>query len=511
MEKVSFQFFFRVWMARCVFLRLVAALESSTSGQGSELHAEARLFSISRAFNHTEVWASLSSQIGVRFSLAPPPSLLKCLGATLAGSFVALLGMFAEGLRERKRARLASGSRSNGIGSCVRGSFFAKGDIAVVEAGSVGEAHGQSAQCVAKAMIGGGRGDSCTAPLLRADSLNVGTTAPANLCREGDRLGFGSSAGSSIRPRRFKNSGHRPTETSLNAVHGCTMSESERVERQVKSILNKMTRASFGKLYFQLLDCLSKTETREGIIGVVAREVFAKATLQHSFVEMYADVCAKLNDDLQKMNMHVNFRRALLDQCQRSFNLHLDPPRIDGAKDQECQYEQLVKYKTIMLGNVRLIGHLLNRGMLSAKIIFHCADELLSIGSPEALETLCVLLGTIGATFDTPRWQGHARLEAVFMRTELFAGDLRQCSRTRCLLKDLFDRRRNRWRDRRQKASAVVPSAVGAIGVGGATRAGASANDHCVCARLHWSQDQRAERDLVDGNGSGKVGIGIVT
>ena len=42
------------------------------------------------------------------------------------------------------------------------------------------------------------------------------------------------------------------------------------------------------------------------------------------------------------------------------------------------------------------IGHLLRRAMLSPKIIFHCTDELLSIGTDESLETLVVFLDTIG-------------------------------------------------------------------------------------------------------------------
>lgn len=221
-------------------------------------------------------------------------------------------------------------------------------------------------------------------------------------------------------------------------------------KRQVKSILNKLTRERFEKLYAQLLDCFPQEEdpALEEIIAVVAREVFGKATLQHTYVEMYADVCAKLSEDLKSPGVQKLFRHALLDQCQKSFNLHLEAP--PERRDLSCdeQFEERVKYKTKMLGNVRLIGQLLRRKMLATRTIFHCADELISIASPEAVETLCAFLETIGSSFDTPRWQGHARLEGVFMRMEVFLEDPQQCPRNRCLVRDLLDKRKNHWRDR---------------------------------------------------------------
>jgi len=237
----------------------------------------------------------------------------------------------------------------------------------------------------------------------------------------------------------------------VKARGGRALSEVEQAERQVASCLNKLTREKFNSLYQQILDCATiacSTEAdRAEIVEVVARETFAKATRQHTFVELYADLCHKLHGDLEKGGATVNFKRVLLDQCQQSFKKYLEPPKIDTELDYETQYEQLVKYKTQMLGNVKLIGHLLRRAMLSPKIIFHVTDELLSIGTAESLETLAVFLDTIGTTFDSSDWQGRPRLEEVFTRVELLVEDSRQPSRIRCLLKDLLDKRRSSWRD----------------------------------------------------------------
>lgn len=227
-----------------------------------------------------------------------------------------------------------------------------------------------------------------------------------------------------------------------------SLSEAQKAERQVKSILNKLTREKFDTLYAQTYECFVKSEDKAEITSVIAREVFAKATMQACFVEMYAEFCCRLHTDLNKAGIEVPFKRALLDRCQQSFNVHLEPPRIDECLDYEEQYEELVKYKTRMTGTVRLIGHLLRQRMLSPKVIFCCTDELIEIGSPEALETLCAFLETIGSLFDNPEWQGHARLEEVFTRVRNFAEDKERPQRSRCLLKDLLDKRQSKWKER---------------------------------------------------------------
>jgi len=468
-------------------------------------------------------WDFWGILVGQMATFAPPPPLAKCLGATLAGSLFALMGMFVEGLRDRgkKKAQAiaseaalkssseqaprqrrgsaapskASAAGASGSTSCGSGSDSGSGTNGSASCGGAIASRMSSQRSTQAASSPPSRLASVTSgeddePQQSAGHLQRRARAVAILCGTGSGSerganGAGSSTAASPQdpPDRRRlplsppsvsknqaasNPGRSVPASSSSATasasatvagigtisgrprFGADLTEVQKAERQIKCILNKLTRERFDKLYAQLLECFATqtSEFREQVVGVVAREVFAKATMEHSFVEMYADVCSKLSEDLGRQNgVQVNFRHALLDQCQRSFNLHLDPPRIDGDLDYEERYEELVKYKTRMLGNVRLIGQLLKRRMLSAKIIFHVTDELVSIGSPEALETLAVFLQTIGSTFDTPRWQGHARLEGVFLRAELFAEDSRQCSRTRCLLKDLLDKRKNAWRE----------------------------------------------------------------
>jgi len=371
-------------------------------------------------FNQTEsvgrfLWSSLSD-------IEPPPSLVKCLGATAAGITFAFVGVMMERVRGQKSRPKENFSRDE-LAALIPPKRT-RGPAA--DAGEGSQAAGSSTRQRA------GLGKPLSAPVTATGAADQSPAAsPA------------AAGGTSTPSQRLA-----PTTV---APGGRELSEVEEAERKVKSCLNKLTRDNFNKLYEQIIVCIttacSSEEDRTEMVEVVARDLFAKATKMHTFVELYADLCAKLHSDLEKDGVTVNFKRILLDQCQQSFKLHLEPPKVDQSLEYEERYEQLVKYKTKMLGNVKLIGHLLRREMLSPKIIFHCTDELLSIGTEESLETLCCFLDTIGTTFDSSDWQGRPRLEEVFTRVELLVEDTRQSSRIRCLLKDLLDKRRSSWRD----------------------------------------------------------------
>eukprot|EP00931_Biecheleriopsis_adriatica_P086036 TRINITY_DN60776_c0_g1_i1.p1 TRINITY_DN60776_c0_g1~~TRINITY_DN60776_c0_g1_i1.p1 ORF type:complete len:445 (+),score=78.93 TRINITY_DN60776_c0_g1_i1:60-1394(+) len=244
------------------------------------------------------------------------------------------------------------------------------------------------------------------------------------------------------------------TLSPMARIAGRELSAEEQMERQVKVILNKLTREKFDTLYDQLLiHCkVECKETRYKVTQVIARELFKKATTQHNFIEMYAEVCGKLDADLQQGGFESDFRRTILEQCQDSFTAHLQPPNIDEGLEYEEHCEALFKYKTKMIGNVKFVGHLLKLRMLAAKVLFLCADELISIGSPEAMETLCAFLDTVGDTFDQSDWAGHGRLQEVFRSLELFSQDSQQTSRIRCLIKDLLEKKQMNWAKRSPKA-----------------------------------------------------------
>lgn len=229
------------------------------------------------------------------------------------------------------------------------------------------------------------------------------------------------------------------------------------VVRKAKSILNKLTIEKFESLYGQLTTCGLKTAKH---VEILVSEVFEKATTQHRFIGMYADLCARLDKHFSSTEGSCNFRRVLLDQCQASFEKSLLPPpelSSEGTSEED-RLEAQNKYKQRMLGNIRLVGELLVRKMLSPRILIACIEELIS--QPDRLESLAALLTTVGPTFDTPTWTHHALLEGALMRVSGLAKDPAVPSRARFLLRDVLDLRASGWVDKKLATKVEGPKKI---------------------------------------------------
>lgn len=226
-----------------------------------------------------------------------------------------------------------------------------------------------------------------------------------------------------------------------------TSPSDEEVLRSIKSILNKLTVEKFEDLYLKLMSCgISTTEH----IELLVNEVFDKACMQHHFVDMYADLCMRLEKSLAVGSGAVattdGFRRILLSQCQSSFEQSLKPAAAaDADDDEEAKLEAAILHKRRVLGNMRLIGALLVRRMLSPKILISCAEQLLDPSAPEALESLAVLMTTVGPSFDTPSWSCHAPLCSIFDRMKAMTKDKGVPPRMRFLISDVLDLRSASW------------------------------------------------------------------
>jgi len=243
----------------------------------------------------------------------------------------------------------------------------------------------------------------------------------------------------------------RARRASASAAGSDNVSDAE-VVRRMKSILNKLTIEKFSVLYTKLVESGIKTA---GHAEALIREVFEKATTQHHFVDMYADLCALLQEHFENNpvsdDSRFSFRRLLLNECQASFERNLAPPAEFQLAEHDERTLLEFQYKTRMIGNIRFVGALLTRKMLACKVMFAIIQELLAHTTPEALESLAVLLTVVGPTFDTPDWQYCKMLNACFQQVRAIAQKASCNPRARCLLKDLLDLRARGWQDSRPK------------------------------------------------------------
>jgi len=243
----------------------------------------------------------------------------------------------------------------------------------------------------------------------------------------------------------------QPQQQQRPPLFGRTLSALEKASRSIKGLLNKLTRDNYDRIYQQLVEearTPDSPDDRAAIVAVIAKDVFAKATTQHGFVDLYADLCCQLHQDLESCQdgSEIRFKRVVVSNCQQSLSYYLVENPTEKELSEEEKYEEHVKFRTAMLGNALLVGHLLKRSMLSPTVVFLCAERLLLERSAGTLETLCVLLGTLGRNFDNPSWKGYSQLDDIFFQLEGFADDASQTQRTRCLIKDLLDLRKSKWK-----------------------------------------------------------------
>jgi len=250
------------------------------------------------------------------------------------------------------------------------------------------------------------------------------------------------------------------------------------VLRTVKAILNKLTVEKFETLYEKLItSCCIRTRSH---MQLLVFEIFEKATTQRHFVGMYADLCMRLERDLDLGNdstfaandapsdettdadgLGSSFRRALLDHCQIFFERSLQQV---NQPDTSLDFHEKSERRNSMLGNVRLFGELLVRRMLSSNILVTCCEDLLQQPlHPDRLEGLAALLTCTGPFFDNDAWPRHASLKVVFWQLQGLCCDTTVPSRVRCLLRDVVDLRDAGWVDTKVATRVAQPKRIAEI------------------------------------------------
>eukprot|EP00850_Spirogloea_muscicola_P025771 SM004223S15708 [mRNA] locus=s4223:27:1203:+ [translate_table: standard] len=255
---------------------------------------------------------------------------------------------------------------------------------------------------------------------------------------------------------------------------GKVSDEEEKKQRAVKGILNKLTPQNFERLFEQVKEIgIATADTLRGVIS----QIFEKALLEPTFCEMYAQFCAALAQELPNFgegDEKVTFKRVLLNKCQEEFErgereqeeaeqkTEIVEGQDDGGdgtggkpeKRALSEAEQALrrsKARKRMLGNIRFIGELFRKSMLTERIMHECIVKLL--GNPQApeeedVEALCKLMATIGSRIDHPKAKDH--INAYMNHMSTLAKNQLLSSRIRFMVLDIIERRANNWEERRK-------------------------------------------------------------
>ncbi|XP_075953118.1 eukaryotic translation initiation factor 4 gamma 3 isoform X1 [Anarhichas minor] len=239
--------------------------------------------------------------------------------------------------------------------------------------------------------------------------------------------------------------------------------DTQELFKKVRSILNKLTPQKFNQLMKQVTDLTIDTEERlKGVIDLV----FEKAIDEPSFSVAYGNMCrclATLKVPMtDKPNTTVNFRKLLLNRCQKEFEkdkvddvvFERKQKELDSAAsttERERLQAELQEAKDLArrrsIGNIRFIGELFKLKMLTEAIMHDCVVKLLKNHDEESLECLCRLLTTIGKDLDFEK--AKPRMDQYFNQMEKIVKERKTSSRIRFMLQDIMDLRLHNWVSRR--------------------------------------------------------------
>ncbi|XP_036391933.1 eukaryotic translation initiation factor 4 gamma 1-like isoform X3 [Megalops cyprinoides] len=241
------------------------------------------------------------------------------------------------------------------------------------------------------------------------------------------------------------------------------IAKTQELFRRVRSILNKLTPQMFQQLMKQVTELTIDTEERlKGVIDLI----FEKAISEPNFSVAYANMCRCLMGlkvpTTDKPGVTVNFRKLLLNRCQKEFEKDKDDDEIFEKKQKELDAAAVEEEKQRLkeeleeakdkarrrsLGNIKFIGELFKLKMLTEAIMHDCIVKLLKNHDEESLECLCRLLSTIGKDLDFEK--AKPRMDQYFNQMEKIIKERKTSSRIRFMLQDVLDLRRNNWVPRR--------------------------------------------------------------
>mmetsp|Transcript_42480 Transcript_42480/g.96571 ORF Transcript_42480/g.96571 Transcript_42480/m.96571 type:complete len:567 (-) Transcript_42480:151-1851(-) len=246
------------------------------------------------------------------------------------------------------------------------------------------------------------------------------------------------------------------------------------LKRQVQSLLNKIAPENLTTISHQLATI---TITSAGELQFVISIIFTKALQEPHYVSTYADMMTVLRTCYPEFPDEdgvrpKTFTRLLLGTVQSEYESL--PKTLDPTEDQKDMFAddpqglamETLRIKKQVLANMKLIGHLYLRQLLSVKIIQAVARELLFCEDragedPEEhfLECMCELITTIGFTVDSTD-SGRAFMTNCIGRLTDLRRSAKYSKRTQLLLLDVLELRAADWRRKLYKETATTVSEV---------------------------------------------------
>mmetsp|Transcript_41560 Transcript_41560/g.88566 ORF Transcript_41560/g.88566 Transcript_41560/m.88566 type:complete len:536 (+) Transcript_41560:98-1705(+) len=236
-------------------------------------------------------------------------------------------------------------------------------------------------------------------PEMPTSPTDSGYTSPAG--NMGKLAPIAEHEATSARVSRVQHHGHKLEAT-----------PEEEMRRAAQALLNKICPENVATIAKKMSQIKVRTSLQlESLIDLI----FRKALAEPHYCETYADLIFSLKSEFPEFPSPnegegakpVSFRSSVLNICQNEFERTLFPPEEqseDAAAEEGCGD---AREKARMLANMKFIGHLFLRQLLSAKVIGSVIQELTlcdqvdKLPQEHAVECACELLLNIGFTLES--------------------------------------------------------------------------------------------------------------
>lgn len=247
----------------------------------------------------------------------------------------------------------------------------------------------------------------------------------------------------------------------------------EELKRTVQSLLNKICPENVATI----VQKIAATEVLDiDQLETIIELIFKKALAEPHYCETYADLVFNLKSVFPEFRPEhsakpINFKSSVLNICQNEFEelLKLIKPNSDENAAEIEQRRATVAGR--MRANMKFIGHLFLRRLLSAKVIGSVLCELVLcdfadyIPEEHAIECACELLIAVGYTLETMPSSAHsvnqvcARLLDLKLR-KTQDGKSAYCKRIQFMIQDMLDARAAGWTRKVFRSSAKTKEEI---------------------------------------------------
>lgn len=212
--------------------------------------------------------------------------------------------------------------------------------------------------------------------------------------------------------------------------------DDEKLNLQIRGILNKLSAANFNELANEFVQLNIKS--KDHLMSLVDT-IFKKAIIETKFNEIYAKLCYELASYYieEENNNKVYFRELLLNKCQHMFEECTNIKNLDDSKS------DIFKSKGQIIGCIKFIGELYNINLLTNKVIYSCFLILLSKITNEniyTIDSICTLMQTINDKF---REAALKESDAIYDRIEKLKNSDGIEKKYKFALMDILDIRKN--------------------------------------------------------------------